>query len=212
MKIFLSALFLIFAISIAGAQSTPSTAPGTQTSVMAASSSLKIVSPTVGQKIGSTAVDVQYQMTDAGASAAPSPTYRVQLDGRDSSETLDTEYSFTGLAPGPHSATVELVDANHNPIPGSRAVVHFTTFTPGLTPAPAAGTPPTNPAPSNAAPAKPQTTGALSPPQIIKARMPLPPANPADQLPSAGGDLPLLSIVGFGVLAGGVISALRTRK
>jgi hypothetical protein len=179
---------------------------------MAASSSLKIVSPTVGQKIGSTSIDVQYQLTDAGASAAASPNYRVQLDGRDSSETLDTEYNFTGLAPGPHSVTVELVDANHNPISGSRAVVHFTTFTPGTNPAPAAGTPATKPAPSNATPATPQTTGALTPPQIVKAALPLPPANPGDQLPSAGGELPLLSIVGLGVLAGGLISAMRTRK
>jgi hypothetical protein len=176
---------------------------------MAASSSLKIVSPTVGQKIGSTSVDVQYQLTDSGASAAPSPTYRVQLDGRDPSETLDTDYSFTGLAPGPHSVTVELVDANHTPIQGSLTVVHFNTFTPGIgtpeTGTPGTGAPAATPgaaAPSSNAPTKPPTTSAMqppqissqiSPPQIIKAKMVLPQASP-------------------GVLAGGVISAMRTRK
>jgi len=199
MKISL-ALFVLLFSSIAFTQASP---PGgaEKQNIMAASSSLKILSPTVGQKIGSTSVDVKYELTDAGASAAPSPTYRVQLDGRDPHETLDTDYNFTGLAPGAHSVTVELVDANHTPIAGSQVIVHFNTFTPGASPAPATGTQP-----------KPQTTGALAPPAVIKAKMPLPPRGPGDQLPSAGGELPLLSMVGLGVLVGGVISALRTRK
>ncbi len=163
---------------------------------MAASNSLRITSPKVGEKIGSTAITLQYQLTDSAASAAASPTYRVQLDGRDPAETLDTEYSFTGLAPGDHTIVVELVDANHTPIAGSQATVHFKTFTPG--------TSGTN--------QKPQTTGALVPPPVVKANLPIPAPNPSDQLPSAGGELPLLSMLGFGVLVGGVISAMRTRK
>lgn len=171
--------------------------PGTNDGVfMAASNSLRIVSPKVGEKIGSTAVTLQYQLTDNAASASASPTYRVQLDGRDPAETLDTQYSFTGLAPGDHTIVVELVDANHTPIAGSQATVHFKTFTPGTTN-------------DNQ---RPQTTGSLIPPPIVKANMPIPATNPADQLPSAGGELPLLSMVGFGVLVGGVISAMRTRK
>jgi len=192
-------LLVLFAFGSAVAQSNTAPDNGSQ-AIMAASSSLRILSPTVGQKIGSTSIDVRYEVTDEGAAAAPSPTYRVQLDSRDATETLDNEFNFTGLSPGPHTLTVELVDANHTPITGSQAVVHFNTFTPGVT------------APSGGAQAQPQTTGALAPPAVVKTNMPLPPANPADQLPSAGGELPLLAMVGFGVLAGGVISALRTRK
>ena len=169
-----------------------------QQSVMAASSSLRILSPTVGEKIGSTSLDVRYELTDSGADAAPSPNYRLQLDGRDPVETLDTEYNFTGLAPGAHTLTLELVDANHTPINGSQTVVHFNTFTPG-----AAGS--SSPAPKG-------PTSELLPPRIVKARMPLPASNPVDQLPAASGELPLLSMLGFGVLVGGVISAMRTRK
>jgi hypothetical protein len=171
------------------------TTPGTGQpgGYMAASSSLKILSPTVDQKIGSSTLSVRYEVTNQGASAAPSPTFRLQLDGRDPVETLGTEYSFTGLTPGAHSITIEMVDANHTPIGGSQAVVHFKTFTAG------AKTPT-----SQAAPTSP-----LSPPPVVKAKMALP---TDDQLPAAGGELPLLSMVGLGVLAGGLISAMRTRK
>lgn len=170
---------------------------------MAASSSLRILSPTVGQKIGSSDVEVRYELTDSAASAAASPNYRVQLDARDPAETLDTSYTFTGLKPGAHTFTVELVDANHTPIAGSQTVVHFNTFVPGAsTPGSTSGTPQQ----------KPKTTGALDAPKIVRASLPLPPESPADKLPNSGGELPLLSMVGFGVLVGGVISALRTRK
>ncbi|MGZ4815959.1 MAG: hypothetical protein ACXVZV_11155 [Terriglobales bacterium] len=200
MKALLIAMFLVL-VAIPGfaapqTDSRGATGPqsaSNQSAVMAASNSLRVLSPTLGEKIGSTAVTLRYQLTDSAASAAPSPTYRVQLDGRDPAETLDTEYSFTGLAPGDHTLIVELVDANHTPISGSRAVVHFKTFTPGAT-------------------QRSQTTGALVPPAIIKAELPIPSTNPTDELPSAGGELPLLSMVGFGVLVGGIISAMRTRK
>lgn len=38
------------------------------------------------------------------------------------------------------------------------------------------------------------------------------PAPPASDLPSGSSSLPLLSVIGFGILVGGVISALRTRS
>jgi len=195
MKTLIAIFFLTLTIPVAIAQNAGGSPPATGASndaIMAASNSLRILSPTVDQSIGSTTVTLRYQLTDTAASAAPSPTYRVQLDGRDPEETLGTEYSFTGLAPGAHTIIVQLVDANHTVISGSQAVVHFKTFTPGA-----------------ATDQKPQTTGALAPPPIVKAKLPLP---SADQLPSAGGELPLLSMVGFGVLVGGVISAMRTRR
>lgn len=173
-------------------------------SVMAASSSLRILSPKVGEKIGSSSIDVRYEMTNTNADAAASPTYRVQLDERDPSETLDTEYNFTGLAPGAHTVTIELVDANHTPIQGSQAVVHFTTFTPGANGTSKAGG--TTPGPTSSLD---QSDGPLAAPRVVKANMPLPSRN---ELPNSGGELPLLSMVGFGVLVGGVISAMRSRK
>ena len=199
MKSLLTALILaIVAVPMfAGPQtgSNQSPAPNTpaHTAIMAASNNLRILSPTVDEKVGSSTVTLRYQITNTAGVADPSPNYRVQLDGRDPVETLDTEYNFTGLTPGSHTIIVELVDANHVPITGSRAVVHFKTFQPGLN-------------------QQPQTTGALVPPPIYRARMPIPSSNPADQLPSAAGELPLLSMVGFGVLVGGVISAMRTRR
>jgi hypothetical protein len=192
MKVILAIIMALLTTSVAArAQTAPASPPS---SIMAASNSIRILSPTVDQKIGTSAVTVRYQMTDAGASAAPSPTYRVQLDSRDPAETLDTSYTFTGLPPGPHVFVVELVDANHVVIGGSRAIVHFKTYTAGA-----------NPAPS-------QTTGALAPPAVIKANLPLPDPRAAEQLPTAGGELPLLSLIGFGVLVGGVVSAMRGRK
>jgi hypothetical protein len=200
MKKLIAAIFLVvltiplstLAQNAAGSPSAPQPAQN-EAPIMAASNSLRILSPTVGEKIGNTAVTLRYQLTDKAASASGSPTYRVQLDARDPAETLGTEYSFTGLAPGDHTIFVELVDANHVTINGSRTVVHFKTFTPG-------------------ADQKSQTTGALQPPLVIKANLPVPPATGSRPLPSAGGELPLLSMVGFGVLVGGVISAMRTRK
>ncbi len=172
---------------------------------MAASNDLRILSPKLGEKIGSSAVDVRYELTNTNADAAASPTYRVQLDGRDPSETLDTEYNFTGLAPGAHSVTIELVDANHTPIAGSRAVVHFTTFVPGANGGHAT---PGSTTPRNGSNQPPHPTASLQPGSgaagvTLASRK---------ELPSAGGELPLLSMVGFGVLVGGVISAMRARK
>jgi hypothetical protein len=204
MKILRTAIFLICLATMAAAQSGTGAAPSNSNGsggFMAASENLRITSPTIGEQIGNTQVTVRYEITNRGADAAPSPTYRVQLDGRDADETLDTSYTYTGLAPGDHAFTVQLVDANHNPIGGSQVIVHFKTFTPGAS---SPGTP-ANPGGT----ATPQTTGALAPPAVIKAKLPLPARS---ELPDAGSELPLLSLVGFGVLFGGVISAMRGRK
>ncbi len=215
-KLIISTIFLtLLALPFATAQTASEGTPSNDQGITAASSSLRILSPTVGEKIGNTTVNLRYELTNSGASAAPSPTYRVQLDGRDPAETLDTEYTFNGLKPGPHTIVVELVDANHTPIGGSRTVVHFNTFTPGAAESNAPGsatTPGTKtPPPTSATPGAganqqnttPHQSSALAPPPIVKAKMPL---------PTASGELPLLSMVGFGVLVGGVISAMRTRK
>ena len=219
MKAFLTTLFMfVLSVGVAvgqnGVSMTPSNSnapngvantPGKSTTgnATAASNDLRILSPKVGEKVGSSDVDVRYELTNTHADADASPTYRVQLDGRDPSETLDTDHNFSGLAPGPHTVTIELVDANHTPIVGSRAVVHFTTFLPGAKGS--KNTPATTTAPAGAN-QSPQAF--LREPTIVSASLSV----PVEELPSAAGALPLLSMVGFGVLVGGVISSMRARR
>jgi hypothetical protein len=220
---------IISAPLLAGAQTSGTTSPsapgeGATTpntnqagGPMASNSAIKILSPKIDEKIGSSAVSVRYELLNDGVSASASPNYRLQLDSRDPVETTSTEHSFTGLAPGKHVLTVEVVDANHTPIMGSRTEVQFTTSNP----LPSAGTqqpaaprqqqqPPIQP--QQAQPQQQQPRAELMPPSVHKANLPLPSGSGSDELPSAGGELPLLSMVGFGVLVGGVISAMRTRR
>src|SRR4051812_46288089 len=102
MKALLTAIFLVTltipmlssAQTASGGSAGPQPNSG-QSAIMAASNSLRILAPTVDDIIGSTSVTLRCQLPDTTASAAPSPTYRVQLDGRDPAETVGTEYSFT---------------------------------------------------------------------------------------------------------------------
>ena len=173
---------------------TPSTGGSTTTSATAQSGAIRVLSPKVGEKLDSTMVTVNYEVTNPGMSAAGSPTFRLQLDGRDPVETVDTTYSFTGLTVGKHVLSIEMVDANHTPISGSHTEVHFATVAPG----------------GSQQGASPTSSVA---PVVKPAALPLPQENANDEhLPSAGGELPLLSVIGFGVLVGGVASAMKTRK
>ncbi len=158
-----------------------------------AQSALRILSPTAGQLLPQDFVTVKYELDNAGMAGA-SPNYRIRLDGRDSVITTFSEYTFTGVTPGQHTVTVELVDANNTPIANARAEVRFNTAQPTSAPA----TPPPGGAqrvPANAA----QVRQASFSPQG------------SDNLPGSGSALPLLSVIGFGVLLGGIASALKTR-
>ena len=191
---------------------------------LAQSSAIKILSPKAGEKLTSSALSVTYELLNDGISAAGSPNYRLQLDSRDPVETTSTDYSFSGLAPGKHVLTVDVVDANHTPIMGSQTQVQFTTANPGAENAaqqPAANQQPAQPAQGQQQPAQQQQQAQpqqqspraeLMPPSVTKASLPLPDSGKGGELPSAAGELPMLSMVGFGVLIGGVISAMRTRR
>ena len=181
----------------AGAQNVTSqdngTAPPPSASAPAATSrgSLTVLEPAAGAKTRETAVTVKYALTNPGATAAGSPNFQIRLDSQDPVTTTATEYSFTGLTPGPHTVTVQLVDANGTPIAGAQAVVQFTVL-------------------KQAA----HTYG----PQAIAAALRLNPATDIriqqagpQAIPNAGGALPLLSVIGFGVLVGGIASAMKTR-
>lgn len=170
--------------------STNQSAAQADTKATAGTGVLRVLSPTVGENLKSSMVMVRYELASPGAAAA-SPTYRIQLDQQDPIETLSSSYTFTGIAPGEHLLSVELVDANHTPLPGSRVEVRFRTSNP----------------PQNASP----TAQVIQSPGVQKASLALPGLEDKE-LPDAGGAMPLLSIVGFGVLVGGIASALRTRR
>lgn len=129
---------------------------------------IRISAPLAGQQLASNVIAVRYELLNPAASAG-APNFRLQIDGLDPVSTRDTQYTFTGLAPGDHTVTVTLVDANGTPAPGGRAEVQFKT-----------------PAPS--------PTGAASP-----------------SLPSGGSPLPILSLIGFGVLIWQGFVAMRSR-
>ncbi len=89
--------------------------------------------------------------------------------------------TFTGLTPGKHTIIVQLVDANGTPIPFGRSVVVFYVL-----------------------PSASQQQGVRAPGLANSTRDP-------PEIAPASSALPLLSIIGFGVLLGGVASAMRTR-
>jgi hypothetical protein len=148
----------------------------------AAANPVHIISPVAGEELGRAYAVVQYRL--AATKAVSSPTYELRMDGRDPIQTTETNYTFNGLKPGSHNVVVQVVDANGAPVSGTRSEVHFSVA------ATAAATNETAPQTSNLPPL----------PQPI-----------ANDLPNGNGSLPLLSIIGFGILVGGVISALRTR-
>ena len=151
---------------------------------------LRIISPRSGEKLQQNFVKVQF----AQLQQATSPTFELRLDAQDPVHTSDTSYTFTGLNPGPHILIVQGVDANNTPVMGSRSEVRFSVV------------PQTsNPSGTQLAPANESVPKAMN--QSSPAETPKEMA----LLPDAHTSLPLLSVIGFGILVGGVISALKTR-
>jgi len=176
-----------------------------QTGVPAVTPSLQILTPRSGENLSDDFVTVQYQLA-LPASASSTPTFQLQLDNHDPVQTTDTQYTFTGLPAGTHTVTVQVVDANNTPLPGVQSQVQFT-VKPLATPG-AAGTGQTP------APHLEQVSVKQQPsrnPRTVSSK-PLQAAQSDDgQLPRSGSALPLLSVIGMGVLVGGIASALRTR-
>lgn len=177
---------------------------------------VRILTPVEDEKfIRTNSVKVRFDLVGP-ATSAKAPNFLVQMDGDEPVRTGDMEQSFSGLEPGVHSVAVQLVSANNTPDFASRAVVQFVVAPhPPETPHPVtAHAEALNVAPEEAlnvtlqqeTPEPPQLTqlGVLqSPPaEIMSINSPL---------PSAGNALPLISVIGFGVLVGGIASAMRTR-
>jgi hypothetical protein len=206
---FWRAIFASFVILVATglAAQTAGQAPPAPSNM--ASTSVRIVSPQPGEKLRDNFVDVRFEVTNPGASVN-TPTFQVQLDHRDPVQTTSTDQPFNGLTAGLHTVSVQMVDANGTPINGSRAQTQFT-----VTPAQPSG-----------APAQPSPKLRLigmqqSSPAAAQASMPAQKDHNQnhdqnkngddDALPQSGSALPLMSLIGFGVLVGGITSALKTR-
>lgn len=175
-------LFVILAILCAGLALGQAAAPPGHTA-----QGVRIIAPKVGDKLSQSSVTVQYEAEDPGPA---SPSFSVQLDGREPVLTTETTQNFTGLTPGAHTVVVQLVDPDKTPIADSRAEAQFNTISP------AAQTQPAHAATADLRSALPQSD-AIS--------------DQGEPLPAASSPLPLLSVIGFGALVGGVLSALKTR-
>jgi hypothetical protein len=152
---------------------------------------IRVLAPQAGQKFGTNIVAVRFELTNPRAVAATSPNFRLQMDAADPITTASTDYTFTGLAPGVHKLTIELIDANETPVAGTQVVVPFTVTQLGPQPAPTSSVSPINP-----------------PDYVPTSYLAL---DDHDTLPNSGSALPLLSVIGFGVLVGGIATAMKTR-
>jgi hypothetical protein len=160
---------------------------------------LRITSPRAGERVRQAFINVQFELTNSGASAAGMPNFQVKLDSQDPVSTNSTSHTFSGLSPGPHTVTVQLVDANGTPVAGARSEVQFVVLQPAPTPSAAIA------------------LQHRRPNMVLAALRVEDPAareghkDKEQDLPSAAGALPLLSVIGFGVLLGGIASAMKTR-
>jgi LPXTG-motif cell wall-anchored protein len=183
----------------------------------AAVTGVRILEPTSGQTVGHDFVLVKFEPANPNQTTSDLPLYQLQLDARAPVTTSDNQVTFTGLQPGPHTIEVQAVDANGTPIFGSQNVVDFV-VTPAASPGPA--TPQSHSHQREAAGLVlvSKTQNAARAPQVENASSGAAasrtnsPTTPEDsELPDTGSALPLLSIIGFGVLMGGIFSARRTR-
>jgi LPXTG-motif cell wall-anchored protein len=180
-----------------------------QTGAPVPAPALQILTPKNGETINNDFVMVQYELASP-VSAASTPTFRLRLDNHDPVQTTDTQYTFTGVPAGTHTISIQVVDANNTPIPGVQNQVQFTIQ-------PQARTAPTSPSgqPGMASTAARLEPAALNSQNDLRSTPKQPanaPASGGNGLPKTGSSLPLLSVIGMGVLVGGIASALRTRS
>lgn len=181
--------------SFAGAQS--ASAPPSAPSAL-----IRILNPAVSQKLAKDTTTVRFQLTNPAA-APGTPTFLVQMDRKDPVRTSQTQQVFTGLSAGAHTVTVALVDADGAPIRGGQAAVQFVVVPP-----------------VQSATKTPGATGSVATAKRelkiagLKFQQPDPAMLNQEEsnLPPASSPLPLISVIGFGVLVGGIISAMKTRS
>ncbi len=164
---------------------------------------IRILTPVASQKLPNNIATVRLELTNPGALAG-TPNFLVQMNGRDPILTSQTQQVFTGLAAGAHTVTVVLVDSKGAPIQGGRAAVEFFVAQP---PAQAATNTPKGAANATQPKRELKIAG-------FKFQRPDPALLNQDEsnLPPASSPLPLISVIGFGVLVGGIVSAMKTRS
>jgi len=168
------------------------------------SSVIRILTPVANQTAANgNAVDVRFELVSP-ASNAGNPNFLIQLDGSEPIRTSSMQQTLTGVKSGPHNLSVELIDASNTPVVGSRAVVQFSVSAAAN---PTASVSPTThgETPILEADAQQQqaTQGGPQDPAAANAAQ--------EPLPAANSLLPLVSVIGFGVLVGGIASAMKTR-
>src|SRR3954447_115948 len=169
------------------------TTPGTPAGPTTPASAVNILAPKPGAKLTTNFVQVQYDIANA-SSASSSPTFRLRLDARDPVDTTETTYTFTGLAPGTHSVSITVIDANGVPVSGTQNEVKFTVAA--------------APAPS-AAPPLPKDGGTWVTFNLV------PRAEAASTEAVESGDADMVSLVLWlicGIIIGGIIAAAKTRS
>ena len=155
------------------------------TNVPSQAGALRVNTPRANETISQSFIHVTYQLVNPGV--APSPNFSVQLDGNDPVTTTAFDYTFTGLTPGTHTITVTLVDANGVPIANSSVSTKFVV--------------------------KDGTRNPSAAPTALhhhRAKLRLAKSEAAS-LPVGSTPLPVLSLVGFGLLVGGIWTAVQHR-
>lgn len=190
--------------SFAGAQTAQSflQADGTDLSAGAAQASaqsqlLRILTPASSEPLANNSVIVRFELTNPGIYPGAT-TFLVQLDDAAPIRTTTTSRTFTGLAIGEHSVTIVPVDAYNTPIPGGRASVQFV-VAPQKILAAAQGDA-SQPASGDSVNWEDMGSGKPGTNQN------------SDDLPKSSSPLPLISVIGFGILVGGIVSAMKTRS
>jgi hypothetical protein len=185
------AILVLSAVSFAGAQGSGNI-PSKATAKRTPAHVVHIVSPESGQNVEATSVSIRYEVSSTKRTLARPATFRVQMDSQPPVQTNDTTYTFDSLTSGPHDVTVELLDSKNRPITASLAKTSFVCDTPEAN--------------SGELVVEP-----MLPPTLQKVAMFLPqaaaPIDPGD----GSGEMPLLSVIGLGVLVGGMVSAMKTR-
>jgi hypothetical protein len=165
----------------------PSEARQNNANVPSQAGALRVNTPKANETIAQNFVHVTYQLVNPGATPAPSPNFTVQLDGNDPITTTAYDYTFTGLAAGTHTITVTLVDANGVPMANSSVSTKFVV--------------------------KDGTRNPSAAPTAMhhrRSKLRLAESEAAS-IPVGSTPLPLLSLVGFGVLVGGIWTAVQHR-
>ncbi len=187
------AILVLSAISIAGAQNSGSANSKSSANHATTRRIVHIVSPASGENLEGTSVSIRYQVSPTKRTSTQPTMFRIQMDSQPPVETNETAYTFDSLTPGSHDVTVELLDSRNRPISSSRAKASFVSAAPEQHPDAELVVEP------------------MLPPTLQKVAMFLPqaaaPIDPGD----GSGEMPLLSVIGLGVLIGGMVSAMKTR-